>query len=282
VGNELIATGIGDFAEGVPFEEWPHWKQYAVEPPSLETAKALRQEKSVPQAINSLVKALDAMNTAFAGMASSFGVAGPCTVWRGSLDSLAGRQLKWIYPSTADDDEFLKRATLTSTLVIEALEPPSLRKLLKAMGEALHMSDDNPPLPLGSRNLLQRITLVALIIEDFRPNICDIPSLVRQAEGKDNKVGDPDLQAELQRSHRRIRDEFAPFAFLYDMRRFGGLAHTYNKPQAAAAAAKVGFPERNWHRTDFLRLVSLIEASVYQIIRHLSTAAQVIASDGLS
>ena len=26
LGNELLATAIGDFAEGVPFDEWPHWK----------------------------------------------------------------------------------------------------------------------------------------------------------------------------------------------------------------------------------------------------------------
>lgn len=281
VGNELLATGIGDFAGGVPFEEWPHWKQYAVEFPSLETVQALRQEQTVPEAINSLVKALATLNTAFAGMASSFGVASLCTLWRGSLDSLAGRQLKWVYPSTADDDEFLKRATLTSTLVIEALEPPSLRKLLNAMGGALHMNDDNPPRPLGSRNLLQRITLIALLIEDFRPNITEIQSLVRQAEGSDSNVGDPDLQADLRRLQRRVRDEFAPLAFLYDMRTFGGLAHTYNKARATAAAAQLGFPEKNWHRTDFLRLLNLIEASVYQISGYLSTAAQVIASDGL-
>jgi hypothetical protein len=32
-----------------------------------------------------------------------------------SLDSLAGRQLKWVYPTSADDNEFLKRATLACT-----------------------------------------------------------------------------------------------------------------------------------------------------------------------
>jgi len=34
LGNELVATAIGDFAEGVPLEEWPHWKQYAVPLPA--------------------------------------------------------------------------------------------------------------------------------------------------------------------------------------------------------------------------------------------------------
>ena len=123
IGNELLATAIGDFAEGVPFEEWPHWKQYAVEPPSPQTISALGQEQSVPDAVISLVKELRILNDSFAAMGISLGVANLGSLWGGSLDSLAGRQLKWVYPATADDDEFLKRATLVSTLFIEALEP---------------------------------------------------------------------------------------------------------------------------------------------------------------
>jgi hypothetical protein len=149
IGNELLTTAIGDFAEGLPFEEWPHWKQYAVEPPSREIVAALSEEQTVPNAVNALVQALHTLNAAFACMAASLRVAIPDPPWRGALDSLAGRQLKWVYPTTADDDEFLKRATLTSTLVLDALEPASLRKLLHAVGGTLHMNDENPPRPLG-------------------------------------------------------------------------------------------------------------------------------------
>lgn len=178
VGNELLATAIGDFAEGVPFSEWPHWKQYAVEPPSPETEKALRQEKTVPIAVNSLVNALHTLNAAFADVADSLKVTSLEPLWSGSLNSLAGRQLKWVYPTTADDDEFLKRATLTSTLVIEALQPASLRKVLSAVGGNLHLNEEDPPRSLGSRNLLQRLTLIAMLSKDFQPDIAEIPMLV--------------------------------------------------------------------------------------------------------
>lgn len=282
VGNELLATAIGDFAKGVPFEEWPHWKQYAVEPPSPETAGALKQEQGVPDVVNSLVKALDLLNTAFAGMAASLPVAILDPLWRGSLDSLAGRQLKWVYPATADDDEFLKRATLASTLVIEALEPTSLRKLLNACGSNLHMNDENQPRSLGSRNLLQRLALIAVLIKDFQPDTAEIPMLVRQAEGKAPKAGDPDLQAELERSHQCVRDEFAPLAFLYDLRNYGGLTHTPNKARVATAAKELGLPEKNWHRTDYLHLLNLVADSVHQISKHLDIAAQVITRGGIS
>jgi hypothetical protein len=121
--NEILATAIGDFAEGVPFYEWPHWQQYAVEPPSSEAAAVLRQEQTVADAVNALVQSLGGLNAAFARLAFSLGVDIPDPLWSGSLDSLAGRQLKWVYPTSADDGEFLKRATLASTLIIEALKP---------------------------------------------------------------------------------------------------------------------------------------------------------------
>jgi len=104
--------------------------------------------------------------------------------------------------------------------------------------------------------------------------------LVRQAEGKAKNAGDPDLQVELETSHRRVRDEFAPLAFLYDLRTYGGLAHAPNKGRAADAAAELGLPKRNWHRSDYLRLLNLIANSVHQISNHLDIAAQVMTSRG--
>lgn len=279
LGNELLATAIGDFAEGVPFEEWPHWKQYAVEPPGHEIARVLRQEQTVPDSVNFLVHSLEALNTAFDRMATSFGLEIANPPWQGSLDSLAGRQLKWIYPSAADDDEFLKRATLVSTLVIDGLVSASLRKLLNAVEKKLHMKDGNV---LASRNLLQRVTLVAVLIEELRPDITGIAILVKRAEGQANNASDPDLQAELARLHKRVRDEFAPLAFLYDLRTHGGLAHSPNKQEAAAIAVQLGLPEKNWHRTDYLRLLKLVAESLDKISKHLETAAEVMELGGFS
>lgn len=279
IGNELVATAIGDFAQGVPFEEWPHWKQYAVEPPNRETARALTQEQPVPDAVNSLVNELRGLNARFAVLAASFEVTIEEPLWGGSLDSLAGRQLKWVYPATADDDEFLKRATLASTLVIEALKPAALRKLLTAVGDNLHMNDENPPRPLGSRNLLQRLALITVLIEKLRPDAAVLPTLVRPAEGKTKNTDQPDLQAELEKYHTQVRDGFAPLAFLYDLRTYGGLAHAPNKERAADAAAQLGLPEKNWHRTDYLRLLNLIADSVGKISKYMDVASQVLTGD---
>ncbi|HOJ04083.1 MAG TPA: hypothetical protein PK916_08770 [Bacteroidota bacterium] len=276
IGNELLATAIGDFAEGVPFEEWPHWKQYAVEPPSQEAIETLRDEQTVADAVNSLVQALDDLNYAFEELAGSLGVTIPEPLWQGSLNSLAARQLKWVYPATADDDEFMKRATLASTLVLEALKPASLRKLLIAIYPNLHMIDETPPRPLGSRNLLQRLTLIATLFEEFQADIVIIPSLVKQAEGKAHDEGEPELLEELESAYRRLRDEFAPLAFLYDLRTYGGLAHAPNNAQASKTAVQLGLPEKNWHRSDYLLLLKVVADSLRKISKRLDGAIQAI------
>jgi hypothetical protein len=276
IGNELLSTGIGDFAEGVPFEEWPHWKQYAIEPPSADALRAILEERTIPEAVNSLVGALNRLNAAFAEMAASFGVSIADPLWRGSLDSLAGRQLKWVYPATADDDEFIKRATLTSTLFLDGLQPASLRKLLNAAGKRLHETFEKSPKPLGARKLLQRATLIALLVEAVQPRVAKLPSLVKQAEGKDKVSIELDFQTELEKLNGRVRDEFAPLVFLYDLRIHGGLAHPPNREEAATAAAKLGLPKGNWHRTDYLRLLSLVAESFGRISQHLEAASQVI------
>lgn len=278
IGNELIATSIGDFAEGIPFEEWLHWKQYAVEPPSPETANALGQEQTVSSAVNSLVEELQILNASFAEFGISLGLADDIPVlWNGSLDSLAGRQMKWVYPAIADDDEFLKRATLASTFVIDELQPASLREALSKFGGNLHMTEDNPPQSLGSRKLLQRVALVADLIGDLRPDIREIPTLVRQAEGvKNNKKDQFDLQDELKRVYKRIQNEFKPLACLYDLRTYGGIAHSPSKGKVSTAVLKLGLPKKNWHRTDYVHLLNLVSHSINAVSKHLRVATQIV------
>lgn len=280
LGNELLSTAIGDFAQGVPLEEWPHWQQYAVPPPTPETTAALRQDEPVPNVINSLVQALDDLNRAFEGLYQVLGLAAAAPLWRGSLDSLAGRQLKWVYPDAADDEEFLKRATLASTLVIESLTPVSLRRVLSALGDGLDTNDQTPARPLGSRNLLQRVALTAVLIAEFRPGMEALPPLVKQAEGGDGDH-DPDLHAELGAARERVRSMLAPLAFLYDLRTYGGVAHAPSARGVANAVVKLGLPDRSWGRTDYLRLIRLVEAAIRAIAAQLDDAAPLVA-DGLS
>lgn len=271
-GNELISTCIGDFAEGIPFEEWMYWKQYAVEPPSSEMLESINHEQKIPDAVNNLVNALQNLNIYFKLLNALFSIsASGSLLWKGSLDSLAGRQIKWVYPSNASDDEFLKRATLLATLIIDKISVRLLRKLLHKIGDNLDKNLDSGK-TLGSRNLLQRLKLVMAIIKEFRPRLPEIPKLVWLAEVNDDKESDLKNEAILLYSH--VREEFSPLAFLYDLRTFGGLAHPPNKEKASEAAENLGLPKDNWHRSHFLSILDQITISINKISDDINFAIE--------
>jgi hypothetical protein len=271
LGNELLCMAIGDFAEGAPFEEWPHWQRYSVEPPSEMMLEAIREERPIPEAVNDVVEQLEGLNSAFSRFSERLGTGKTEALWRGSLDSLAGRQLKWVYPDAANDDEFLKRATLLSTLVIDELQPTAVRRAFAAVDASLHLNDETPPRPLSSRNLLQRATLTAALIEQLNPDRETLPDLVMQADGRQT-ASDADLQRELNGINLRVRNEFAPLAFLYDLRLHAGLAHPPNRERAGEAAARLGLMREHWSRRDYLRLLELVASSIERVAAHFRRA----------
>jgi len=147
--------------------------------------------------------------------------------------------------------------------------------MLASIATNLHQNDKSPPRTLGSRNLLQRLTFVAALIENFQPDIEEIHTLVKQAEGKNVEGSDGDVQAELTKVYERVRGDFAPLAFLYDLRVHGGLAHRPNRAEAGNAAQNLGLPRENWHRSDYLRLLNLVTQSIRIVAAHLYTAANI-------
>ncbi len=272
IGNELLATAIGDFAEGVPLEEWPHWKQYVVDPPGVETRNVLIQEQTIPNAVNALVRELESLNAEFQNLANTMDLELPTPLWRGSIDSLAGRPHKWVYPTTTDDDEFLKRVTLLSTLVIDGLVPKSLRKMIRAWGDNLHQDHQNQS--LRSRKLLERTSLIAVLIEDFQPNHAEIPKLVRVAEGQPLDTVDTELASELKGSYRNTREMLAPLAFLYDLRIHGGVVHPPDSSRVKSAAENLGLSAENLHRSEYLHLLNIVTDSVRKTCDQFSAAVK--------
>ena len=108
------------------------------------------------------MRALNRLNAAFAKMAALLGVTIVDPLWHGSLDSLAGRQLKWVYPATAGDDEFIKEsdARLNSILGWPAIRVIAQVTQCRRQKTARELRQVTPT--LGSRKLLQRATLIAL------------------------------------------------------------------------------------------------------------------------
>jgi hypothetical protein len=92
--------------------------------------------------------------------------------------------------------------------------------------------------------------------------------LTKEAEGKGQAAVNADIRTELTRLHKRVQEEFAPLAFLYDLRVHGGLAHPPSPEKMAMAAGKLGLPRGNWHRTDYLSLLRIVTESFNRIAEH--------------
>ena len=264
LGNEMISSAVVDFAEGVPFAEWLHWQQYVIDPPSREARQIILEEKCIPDAVNFLLEELEELNNAFSHLVEKLGVQVNDSIWNGSDDGLASRQLKWVYPSNADDDEFLKRATLLSTLIVDELSARTMRRVLQVWDRNLHLKDTVSCQTLGSRKLLERLTLTATVIAQLNPAKREIASLIGKAEKSEGDLVDceTEVHRELGGLYDRIRKDLAALAFLYDLRTHGGIAHPPSKAKAAAAAVELGLSDGSWHRADYLTLLDLISKSV--------------------
>lgn len=269
LGNELLSVNIGDFGQDVPFDDWHHWAQYAVEPPSSETLSALQQERVIASTITGIGMALEDLNQAAKEFAKSLKKESE-RIWSGSLDSLSGRALKAVYQAAARDDEFIKRMTLLSTLVIDELKPKPLRLILEQYDEALSKDDNRKP--LGSRKLLERLVLVAAIEAEMKPEQSDLLELISIAEGR-KKDGDPELTIELANLAGKVRSDLSPLAFLYDIRISGGVAHPPSKESLEDAVKSLGLRESGWRRGDFLSILDLVEKSIDAATAYLDRTA---------
>lgn len=274
IGNELLQIHIGEFSE-LPFHEWEYWRKYLIEPPSAERVLELRAIETLPSRINTLESSLLRLNECISNLATALSITVEEDFWKGSSDSLAGRQIKSFYPAYTSEDFFLLRATLTSTFMIEPLNKSAVNPILNRLNKSLRFTDETPPKPLGSRKLLQRLTLACFLIAEYECDLAVLPDLVFEAEGIKNN-NDLDLQRELSEINSKIKQQFGALAFLYDLRIYGGIAHILDRPKCVNAVKEMGLPEKGWQLRHYLDLVSKIDLSINLISDHIKKATEVI------
>jgi len=266
-GNEYISTAIGDFGQGVPYNEWQHWQRYAIPPPGRASLGVAASEPPIATGVTELVEALEELNGAFGIANFDAGLDGG-RLWDGDIDSVAGHRLKRYYRGEAADDAFLERATLIATLVTEEIRAAAIRPFLQHFGSNLHLSFANQPTTLQSRALLQRMALVIAIQGALRPDRTEMPSLVRRAEGADQS-GEPEIRRELGNLFATVRTTFSPLAFIYDLRNVAGIAHRPDLARVGEIVQQLGLPREHWRRSDFLRLLTTVTNCVSSIARIL-------------
>lgn len=262
IGNALISTGIGDFAEGVPFEEWPHWKQYSVFPPDEQALQRYLQELPLPEVINRLLDSLQALNGAAIYCEGHFSAPPHGPVWEGIGHDEAIRKLKSVYPDSARDEEFLLRATCISTVVDGGLRPEALRQVVGRFGSGLQLKDPQKSKSnaLGSLKLLERWVLIATIIHQL--SLSKFGKLKTLVIGAESTTRPPKLEGDLWNELRAIRRTvaagMAPLFCLNDIRNSGGTAHPLSSKRISKALKGLGLPPNGFTRLSLLALVKTV------------------------
>lgn len=267
--DDYLSIAIGDFAEGVDKDEWQHWQQFAVDPPDDNYFEYSKTSKHIVGEVNRLVSELYSLNEAFEYFCLKVApVLAYKPLWKGAGNRQAITELKWFFPSHANEAEFRKRATLLSTLVIDDLDPELLRILLNSVN-ALSAKDSQ----LGSIKLLQRLALVAMLLKVFRKK-SDLKALIELSSSKTSSFENPEFATEAQRIGKRIYNLFTPLFGLYDLRVAAGYAHPPSSEKVVAAAKLLELPERAWGRTEYLVLLGKLITCVSQISELVTESAQ--------
>ncbi|HIA53554.1 MAG TPA: hypothetical protein EYN91_15925 [Candidatus Melainabacteria bacterium] len=262
IGNELVCTWIGDFATGVLIEEWPHWKQYSVVPPSADTMSIVANEIPLPKLIKALCDALCSLNRDIKGFSEAFGILDCEPFWQGSEDSIIAKQLKWVYPNSYGDEQFVKRMTFLSNLVTEEFQSNPITAVLSKFESRLTQKDKKTM--TSPRNLLLRMTLIAALIEKFDCSNSEVADLIMDMERFQEKK-EVSLEEDLKKLYLDIYDKFSVLAFLHDFRNFAEIAHKACEGKAREAAVKLGLPTSGWKRRNFIDVVSKITERANEI-----------------
>lgn len=277
-GNDLVSTSIGDFAEGVPLSEWLHWKQHETTYPTDEEVRALKNEKSIQWQITNLTRLLEQLNSSCHYLAEVLSSNQKENLWGGSMDSLAGKLLKKYYPTTAEEEEFTKRATILSTYVSDEMNTVKLRDLLTRLGKNFDKSFTDGK-TLGSRKLLQRLLLICEFIHKFKPKVTEIDELIRISEAtpaQKEQFRDQELMVEIDKLSESTFRLFTPLALLYDLRTFGGLAHPPKMDKYREAIQKFGFPSKDWSRKNYTSLIELLSQCFFDISKIMDNASEAL------
>ena len=223
--------------------------------------------------MNELLRALEDLNESAKNWLTQHGIEHDGQVWKGRGDSLSVRNLKKVYPDSSGNESFISRATYLSNLVIDELYPKNIRKGLHAFGQHMHLADPTRTGsdPLGSRKLFERLVLASRVLQNLQCGPEKIPALIKAAETNDALEGiDQDLAVELVQIREACLKGVASLAFLYELRRNGGIAHQPNPEKFAKAASHLGLPKTNWKRRDYLTLLEKVTESIIFAIRDLT------------
>lgn len=262
VGNKWIRSAIGDFAQGVPLEEWPYFQRFAVAFPDRSAMEEADQEVPIPEAVNQLLRTLDSLVRVGDCLAGRLSVE-VSPVWeRKGVDAIAVMK-RWM-AEFVDKRIVAERVTALSCVVLDGLCRHALMTLCEGV---CGMRASAQFREHGSRKWLEHLAGIFALARDLGtldPGELAVPA--RVGLGWVTPLPEEEeLAAERRRVVRGAREALAPIAVVYDLRTGGGVAHPESH-QWENGMRSLGINNFNLGRRTYLGLLSRVQCAVQSIV----------------
>lgn len=259
VGDELIAAHVGDVAGSLPYEEWIHWKQNNIDPPSIEEIRELQKTKPIQQLLNVLVSEVESFEKKQLFFMARRGIEVNEPLFKfqkGEQKKGVIRELKKTFTRTATRSEFLNRTVALYKLLIDSLNGSLLISLVDSYDP--NAKFDKQRHAKGSLKLLlislefQTIEKVCrwsgLTEEEIKSKVIEYYSNLQQSN---TQATDDFLFHEIQQRVNSLREAFHVLFVLYALRSKAGGAHLGTDREFTRAINFLGFSENYF---DFLEV----------------------------
>lgn len=251
LGDDFIAANVGYLSEGLPYQEWLHWAQNNVDPPSIEEIRELQKTKPIQQLVNFLVSEVESFEKRqLLFMAKrDVNVNEPLFEFqsREQKDEII-RGLKKVFTRRTTRSEFLSRVVDLYKLLIDNVN----RRLLVSVVDSY-----DPTAKFDKQKRLKGSLKLLLICLEFRTieRMCKWSGLPEEEieskvveyysnlQQSNTQAATDFLFNELYGRVNSLREAFGALFVLHALRTKAGGAHLGTGREFAKAMNALGFPE---------------------------------------
>jgi hypothetical protein len=156
LGTEYVSVWVGDFVEGVPPSEWPHWQSFNIPFIGFERQKQLYEAKNLFRMVSGLIRQTRLINRRWLRITQDDRI--PFNLKHNTEKDY--KALTKALPRHPDAHELIDRAKALDGLIIERIGSTPLKAFLKLTGFATQDIEE-----LGSIKLLSTFMMVVRIAE---------------------------------------------------------------------------------------------------------------------
>jgi len=262
LGDELIAVHLGDLAEGLPYDEWPHWLQYNVEPISEEELRELQKIQPIQKLLNTLVSEIEAFEErqSFYMAKRNVRISEPIFNFENEEQKQEIiKELKKTFTRETAKAEFLNRMVWLYKLIIDSLSVKTLSSFIDSYDPAAKFID---------RGGIKKSSSLLLTLLEFQviENACQSFGLIKEETmtktkeyhnllNRKSNQSDDALMKEITQKIRHLRENFEIMSVIGKLRSGAGGAHVGSNKEFKQAMAKLSFPAEPHNFLQVYRLI---------------------------